>query len=154
MKKSWGNKVYFLLIILGFLGLVLGGATTGRAEDWQLVGEKAGRGKVYVDKESISPQPAATTRYKAKIYVEGERKASLAKAIGIQTKDPQKGQALDHVICEIEIDCAKNKDRLLGMQFLNKRGKEIAANKEPAQFVDIGPDELSQAIKALVCGPK
>ena len=151
MKRSWVNKVYCLGLILG---LALGDAGISRAEDWQFVGEKAGRGKIYVDKDSISPQPAGTTRYRAKIYVEGERKASLAKAIAIQTGDPGKGQALDHVICEIEVDCAKNQDRLLSMRFLNKRGKELAVNQEPGQFVDIGPDDLSQAIKALVCGPK
>ena len=154
MKKFLDYKAYFLLLGISFLGLVLGGARSGQAENWQLTGERAGRGKVYVDKESISPQPAGTLRYKAKIYVEGERKASLEKSIALATNDPKKAKALDHVICEIEIDCAQNKDRLLNMQFLDKRGNEIATNKEPGEFVAIDQDELSQAIKASVCGSR
>ena len=78
----------------------------------------------------------------------------MAKAISLETKDLKKGQALDHVICEIEIDCAKSKDKALSLQFLDKRGNEIITKKESEAFVDIGPDELSQAIKALVCGSK
>ncbi|MEW6387884.1 MAG: surface-adhesin E family protein [Thermodesulfobacteriota bacterium] len=154
MKPSQFNKAYFLLIILSFFLLGLVDAQVGRAEDWQFVGERPGRGKIYVDKESISRQPAGTLQYKAKIYVEGERKASMAKAIGIELKDPKKGQALDHVICEIEIDCATSQDKMLSIQFLDKSGKEILTKKESEPFMAIGPDQLSQAIKAMVCGSK